>query len=196
MSLPPGSCSTCHSGAQCAGVRSCHCGMDMCGNLSLVSQHMCGWPCSGYYCCLGAIDSNPLSLLVWTLIMLPPIASRLSFTRNDLHNWCSTFWICWNWRCISLTARIKLPPGGPGEASQCKPSSETQNKGALAGTGLCRATQIILWHEILVHMFYNLTDGHKGCWKTHAHIHMMSSVHRTQGKTHLFTLAVELINNN
>lgn len=135
MSLPPGSCSTCHSGAQCAGVRSCHCGMDMCGNLSLVSQHMCGWPCSGYYCCLGAIDSNPLSLLVWTLIMLPPIASRLSFTRNDLHNWCSTFWICWNWRCISLTARIKLPPGGPEKPPSVNPPVKHRTKELLLARG-------------------------------------------------------------
>lgn len=71
---------------QCAGVRSCHCGMDMCSNLSLVSQHMCGWPCSGYYCNLGAIDSNPLFLLVWKLI-IPLHAGRHAFTKDDLQSW-------------------------------------------------------------------------------------------------------------
>lgn len=108
--------STCHKAwmkgdrcGQCA--RGCHCGMDICSNLSLVSQHMRGWPGSGYYCNLWAIDSNPLFLLVWKLI-IPLHADRHVFTRDDLQCWYEKLWVCRSSCCISLSTRLKLFPGG------------------------------------------------------------------------------------
>lgn len=95
--------------------RARHRGMDMCGNLSLVSQHMSGWPCTGYYSNSGAIDSNPLFLLVWNLIIPQHV-----FTRNYPKNRYLKPRLCCSSYCISLSAFLKTCSRRSGGASQGK----------------------------------------------------------------------------
>lgn len=96
-------------------ARHRHRGMDMCGNLSLVSQRMSGWPRTGYYSNSGAIDSNPLFLLVWNLIIPQHV-----FTRNYPTNRYLKPWLCCSSYCISLSAFLKMCSRRSGGASQGK----------------------------------------------------------------------------
>lgn len=100
------SCSTGAHWGLCAGIRSCHCGMDICSNLSLVSQHMCGWPHSGYYCNLGAIGCNPF-LVAWKLII--PLSSGGQYlTGDDLRSCDEELWVCCSSCAASLSAHLRF----------------------------------------------------------------------------------------
>lgn len=107
---------------------------------------MCGWPSSGYYCNLGAIDSNPLFLLVWKLI-IPLHADRHVFTRDDLQSWYKKLWVCRSSYWISLSARLGLFLGGPERPLRVNRYTlkETKHKWVLADAVLCRAVNLLAY---------------------------------------------------
>lgn len=110
---------------------SCHCGSGMCSSLSLDFQHMCGWPCTGSYSNLRAIDSNSPFLLTRSFISPPP---RF---KNDPQTWSKDLRSVVAHTCIIISlsstfslvvwraSRSKLFSGGKPAIKDCSDATAT-----------------------------------------------------------------------